>query len=433
MEEVPSNKQKHKKIQKALLCALGITVVYGIIIYFIPKGGLDGLGYLLFTPVVFIGGVLFYYIFDYFRSIHKLAWLFSISGILLLFTVYNSGLWNLDIWLRNLFHSDKLPPSYSAYQDINQPPLKFGSRTITLLYESEERIDHYLTSNNDLIIKREKKGEGNSDRRFTVYEFTKLDPSGNISDTYNYIQHNYRDQEVLFEGYLINADKAYYKTWPLDADTSQKSISIQNEHLDWHEGRQIELYRRIQGDASVFYTDYDHSLRKEGQETIYFQKIVYKIGEDWFIFFENLNEDKKGYPYVRSRGKTINNIFGHLAENGLDWVDNVSTNIESQYFEKVKLTRLTHIIGGNTPASKSDEWLGYLYTNLTVGKDTLKFKDEFYLDEEWKQTPVTINGQLFGTLSRPDNDFFTTYLYFENKNLHYKLFTNSLRKLYIIK
>lgn len=160
MEEVPSNKQKHKKIQKALLCALGITVVYGIIIYFIPKGGLDGLGYLLFTPVVFIGGFLFYYIFDYFRSIHKLAWLFSVSGILLLFTLYNSGLWNLDIWLRNLFHSDKLPPSYSAYQDINQPPLKFGSRTITLLYESEERIDHYLTSNNDLIIKREKKVRG---------------------------------------------------------------------------------------------------------------------------------------------------------------------------------------------------------------------------------------------------------------------------------
>ncbi|WP_293915413.1 MULTISPECIES: hypothetical protein [unclassified Sphingobacterium] len=433
MEEVSPNKRKHKKVLKALLCALGITVVYGIIIYFIPKGGLDGLAYLFFTPVVFICGFLFYYIFDYFKSIHKLPWLFSVSGILLFLIMYNSGVWNMDIWLRNQFHSNKLPSLYAGYRDINQPPLKFGSRTINLLYESEENIDHYLTINDNLIIKREKKGEENSDHVFAKYEFTKLDPSGNISDTYSYVQKSYKDEELLFEGYLINANQAYYKTWPLDGDSSRKNIIIQNENLEWDEGRQIELYRRIQGDASVFYTDYDHSLRKEGQETIYFQKIVYKIGDDWFIFFENLNEDKKGYPYVRSRGKTINNIFGHPAENGLDWVDNVSTNIESLYFEKIKLTRLTHIIGGNTPASKSDEWLGYLYTNLIVGKDTLKFKDQFYLDEEWQQTPVTINGQLFGTLSRPDNDFFTTYLYFENKNLHYKLFANSLRKLYIIK
>jgi hypothetical protein len=249
-----------------------------------------------------------------------------------------------------------------------------------------------------------------------------LDKDGNIIDQFQYAwdQDRYNNREVLFEGYLINTEQNYYHTWALDGDTTKRDISIINENLEWDKLQQTIQYKAIASKLK-FFTQYSlHSA--DGTKLVFLQDD--KCGVFNFNFFPEDGE-------IQSRGNSNNNVFRKYSVEEYGWIPIKAKNIQYLYFHRDKLERSWHNIGGNTPSHSTDNWKGGLYSNVTVGTDTLKIKEQLWLDPEWKTTDIEIEGKRIGALSRFGMPV-TPYLYYAHPNLDFQLLTNMESRLFVI-
>ena len=151
----------------------------------------------------------------------------------------------------------------------------------------------------------------------------------------------------------------------------------------------------------------------------------------WHIFCENISDDDNLNLQTVSRGRTVNDLFGHWDKN--EWVANRSpANIQSVYYQKIKRIRNRQDV--NTGKyEQGDRWQGCLFSQLVVENDTLKFKDHLYLDEEWHWSQIEINDKNIGALTFEDTEQFHSYGYYSNASLNFQLFTNRRNRLYLIK
>lgn len=418
-----------RQLLTTILIALTITILFVIIGTSLTNNGNAQLGMLALAPSLFIGIIVIYYVFSAFKSAGNLPWFFGGTFIILSLVLYDGGFMDVDLYIKNKLHISKLPKVYEKYQDVNNAVLNFENRKMKLSFESEMPIEHYHTKQNYLIVLTKKEFKKN-DTLIQNKKLFKLDSSGNIVDTFSHDSER-ENEEVFFEGYLINIDENYYRTWALDGDTIKKKLEIQNENLDWNLEKQSKFIENVNLNATVFFQKYYYTPK-----TKRFDKIIYQLDGKWNIFYHNLKGKKdidgEDVYIVESKGRTVNNLFNHYSQEDMKWVPNEHINIQSVYFQKIKLERIYGGGGTQSAGFTSDEWRGNLYTHLIYGTDTLKFKEELLLDEEWKQSPVKIDDKQIGTLTRKGVPF-VPYSYYNNRNLNFQLFTNNERKLYIIK
>lgn len=422
----PTKNKNPNLFLRALVFSLCFTLLYAVFVLIVPKSGYDLLGYIYLSPVAIIGSFIFYFIYIFFKRIEKLKWLFGSVFIIILFLLYNSGFIDADIWIKNKLHFDKLPVRYENFQEINQPEIKFGNKKISQLLQSQHQIETFLNSKNELIIRTEKDSILNDDNQFKIYDFMKLDTSGTLISTYRYTTKFYKNDEVLFQGFIINPNQNYYKTWAIDGDTIRKKMEVENEDTEWTKETQTKFYQDIIKNADYFMTGYDFYKTKSDSTHVNYLKIIYKLPESpWKVFYKT-DRDDGGYPYA-NKGETFNDLFRFQS----------SENIQSLYFEKKKLRRIWQGGGGGSSATPSDVWQGNLYTQMIIDRDTLKFKEEFLLDEEWKFSDVMIDGKNIGSLTRfsPSESYFPfkNYQFYSNPKLNYQLFKTAANRLHIIK
>lgn len=431
-------KNNFKHILRALLIAIGVTLIFTLCTPFLPKGNYAELFYFFVAIGLFVVSFIFYFLFIFFKSIQKLKWLFG--GIVVLIFTSTFSLFDFDIYFKNLFNSKSLPQEYNQYLEIDSinKPISFGNHEMTLLFEeSHEPIAHFISSKNNLIVitsqipKDRNAKEVKEDFGARTYQDIityKFNKNGDIIDKHIYKRTRENYNEELFDDYIVNIEKEYYKTWVLDGDTLKKPFEFQNKDLKWSKEQQISLFQKIVNEAN-YYSIIDENYTEK--KHIPKQEIIYFMDNKWYKLFTYCELPDHDHDETRGRTSYQNNIFKEYSADEMELIPkDYSSNIRYLYFQKGKLERVSGSIGGGSGWT-STNWYGYLYSNIIADKDTLKIKRKQSVSDNYYTDATHIHDMEIDEYFK-DKDL-NPYMFYSNKDFNFQLFTNNPNSIYIIK
>ncbi len=403
-------KQFSKHLLKSNLIAFGITAIYLMIAPALIKGMYAELFHFFVAIGLFLGSVIFYFIFMFFKSIQKLKWLFG--GMAFFGALVGLGNSDLDMVFLNMINSSKLPEKYREYQDLDQGVLLFKNKEMKVVIDGTTELEHYLTNKNHLIVVQdiyEILGSESVKHR----EYSKFDSLGNFVARYK----TAISEEILFEGYLINRDKNYYRTWPLDGDTTKIQFELYNADFSFDESKQADFIAKIEQSSTMFFSKECWTTDRPSKR---FLKTIYKENGKWMALYSDTNIQRT----IQSRGKVHNDLFRYYSTDEYKLVPYYNKNIQYQYFQKISLKRSD---------SGSENWDGFLYTQVIVGRDTLKIKEATTLGREWEAKHSKYWGKNQEGYAANADGTYSPYFFYSNPKIQYQLFSNRLGKLYMIK
>ena len=331
-----------------------------------------------------------------------------------------------------------IPEKYKAYVPVYEKKIVFGDYEMSLKFKSQEPIELIIINTNELLVKTKSKEK--------LSELSIVNTDGKIVRKYKHLDSYENGEEKLIKGYLVNFEKKYFKTWAFDEREDEKEMIQENDHLDYANDKLTEQIEIIFKTADFIKIDYDYDYQYLEQKKdkdkddgkpapIYFKPTVYVINylkqNTWHPFYTLIDVSRKVSlnEVLSSEG---NSLFEKYNASNKEWEVIQNENITYQYFHKIRTKRIIHPIGGGQPAYKADWWLGNLYLNVNIDKDTLKIYDNLYLDEEWLQTPIQINGKEVGTFYDLNEKPIKPFMLYSNQNLNFHLFTNDIKKLFFI-
>ncbi|HBW81216.1 MAG TPA: hypothetical protein DEF78_14895, partial [Sphingobacterium sp.] len=135
---------------------------------------------------------------------------------------------------------------------------------------------------------------------------------------------------------------------------------IRNGDLNWTADQQRQQLDDIDRKAQYFLSeriyDFEHSNSKS------YSKKTYFMDGKWHIFCENISDDGNLNLQTVSRGRTVNDLFGHWDKN--EWVTNHSpANIQSVYYQKIRRIRNRQDLNSRK-YEQGDRWQGCLFSHL---------------------------------------------------------------------
>ncbi len=402
--------QFSKHLLKSILIAFCLTAVYLIIAPALIKGMYAELFHFFVAIGLFIGSIVFYFIFIFFKSRQKLKVLFG--GIALFGALISLANSDMDIMLLNAINSHKLPVKYLEYQDLDQGELLFKNKEMKLVIDGTTDLQHYLTDTNHLIVVQDiYERVGSESIKHKLY--SKFDRLGNFVASYK----TANSDEILFEGYLIHRDKNYYRTWPLDGDTTKIQIEVYNADFGFNESQQGEFIAKLEQSSTMFFSK--DCWTTDGPSKL-FLKTIFRENDKWMAFYS----DAKIQRTIQSRGKVYNDLFRYYSREDYQLVPYYNKNIHYQYFQKISLKRSD---------SGSENWDGFLYSQVIVDSDTLKIKEAMTLGREWEAKHAKYWGKNQDGYEANKDGAYAPYFFYSNPKIHYQLFSNRLDKLFIIK
>ncbi|MFD0793649.1 hypothetical protein ACFQZX_08470 [Mucilaginibacter litoreus] len=335
--------------------------------------------------------------------------------------------------------ADDLPKEFESYSSLDSlNVIKAKNASMTLLLESTEDIQSFLTPDNEVIVYTIPQKTANS--------FYKISKSGVVIDS---LTINCRPTDIAFvKGYIIDKKNHQYYKWSFDGNKQANSITLQNEHLDWDLQKQKQQFADIVKKSKAVFVDYrtdspepqkpsnDGEIQAVPSMQTY-TTLTYFINDKCFRFSTKLDIGKD-FPYSYTEQLLLNNLFKRINTKVSGNKEIIRTpNIRYRYFQKLKLEKV-RFSGGGGNAAPFDEMLfhGYLFTDVIYKADTLKLKEFMYLEKKWHQSSIEIDGENIGTLTKnkrqpPHN--IDAYMYYTNPQLAYALFTNDDKRLYLIK
>lgn len=421
-------------IKEASKAILGLFIIFALIIVYIVINRINiGIG-IVFTPVLAIVlwpfCLLLYWLF---RKYNKQKLFLKGTALLYIFINVASGFGNIDVFFINIFNFRILPSPYKTYQDIDQSIIHFGNKEMRLLATSDFKLEHCITENNHLIIRKDNRphyNEGDfgkdSLQKPIEHLFYKYDTHGDLIDTYRLVQYIGGDKEVLIEGYLINTAQKYYNTWGLNGDTIRKEVKELNQDLSWDKEKEDVMLQNIINNAAIYFYN-------KG-------KVVFRQNEEWAIL--NINQAYDNTPlryYKNGKSDIRNDVFKYSVGHKHNKTASFEDKVNYMYFHKEKFIRPK----GKYKSDFKDRWKGTLYADVIVGKDTLKLKEAFYL-AKINRKRLKVNGEELGDFYRSErasgyDNLFDGFNYYESENLKYQLFSSSWsshnkpNNIYIIK
>lgn len=436
------SEHKNSPYFTAFVIALVITFIYALVASFVITGMYSEIVIFIGGVILFVGSFAFYFIYKHFKAIQKLRWLFGGIVVFIGYVLLVNS--DADIYFKNLLNNSKVPKTYESYQAVNtEEPIYFGKYEMQLKFKSFDPISHFISSQHNLIVitsqipkdrnaeevENDRYGGGNMIfQDFTTY---KLNREGDIIDSYVFKRTAENYTEILFDDYIVNIQKDYYKTWIIDGDTLSKPIILQNKDLKWSEEDQLKLYKSILNESEYYKMDgsnYKVAGKNPEQEIVYFSK------GKWYKIFTNVvlpNRDEVRNPLGETTYSA--NVFGKYEENNYgedpDW-----RSFKPVYFQRENFERVSHNIGGNSGSHESIELNGNLFCNLYVGKDTLKFIKPIAFGESGStQKFYEAKGEKIAKLKDALEKYYNPYFYYSDNKLNFKLFTIDKTRLYIIK
>lgn len=345
-------------------------------------------------------------------------------------------------WLKRTkersIRTEKFMQQFEHYQSLDSlKVITSGNLTMQLLLESTEDIQSFLTSDNHVII-------------YTVSGktenlFYKISPTGDIIDS---LMINSRHTNIVFvKGFIIDKDTHQYYKWSFDGSKQPIHATVKNGQLDWKVEKQQEQLAAIVEKSMTVYVDYQvespEPQKSTGDEIQTTQAIKtyailnYFVNDECFQFYTTLDVNRH-FPYSYTQKLLLNNLFKRIntAVSGDKEVIQTA-NIQYRYFQKTAQEKVRFSGGGgNAPGFNKELYHGNLFTDVVFKNDTLRLKEFMYLDEEWHASAIDINGKNIGTLTKNKAQppvIVDAYMYYTNPKLAYALFSNSDRKLYLIK
>ena len=183
----------------SIICGLGSSLSLRII---------DVL--LLFTPIIFVLGLLCYYSF-YYKSVKKIFWVsVCLTVLTMLYTYHKDEIEeSYTVWQSQQF----LPKNFKHYPELSSKELTQGKKTITPLYErgGYSLKKKFFNDQYQLVTLYNKSN--------TSFYFFKFDTSGKIIDSLplNTAEKQKREFHIK-DRYIIDTYTLSYSTWAIDGN-----------------------------------------------------------------------------------------------------------------------------------------------------------------------------------------------------------------------
>ena len=183
----------------SIICGLGSSLSLRII---------DVL--LLFTPIIFVLGLLCYYSF-YYKSVKKIFWVsVCLTVLTMLYTYHKDEIEeSYTVWQSQQF----LPKNLKNYPELSSKELTQGKKTITPLYErgGYSLKKKFFNDQYQLVTLYNKSN--------TSFYFFKFDTSGKIIDSLplNTAEKQKREFHIK-DRYIIDTYTLSYSTWAIDGN-----------------------------------------------------------------------------------------------------------------------------------------------------------------------------------------------------------------------
>ena len=398
----------------SIICGLGSSLSLRII---------DVL--LLFTPVIFVLGLLCYYSF-YYKIVKKIFWVSVCLTILaMLYTYHKDKIKEAYIvWQSRM----SLPKNLKHYPELSRKELTEGKKTITPLYErGEYSLKEKFFNKQHCLLAYYVKPKGEEDYYigdnpdFPPY-FLKFDTSGKIIDSLSLnIAEEQKREFHIKDKYIIDTYTLSYSTWAIDGNPEfrpMKAIEgtdfwkendvrtyISKNHLptptcykigvrniEWHPDNQ-KYYTTFNYESIVVFiqdgmphyicsTNYIYSFKDTFFERAPVFPLFMKLGKDDFYYSD--------FQSTYTRRKILPQYF--LVEGTLD------EGGEGKLFMQLRLNNASISFKANTYMWTSEAVALKTPTYyLTKGNEELeKFeKVDLYSNQLLQYQLLSITGQLY--------------------------------------
>ena len=206
----------------SIICGLGSSLSLRII---------DVL--LLFTPIIFVLGLLCYYSF-YYKSVKKIFWVSVCLTILaMLYTYHKDKIEEAYIvWQSRM----SLPKNLKHYPELSRKELTEGKNTITPLYErGEYSLEKKFFNDQYQLVTFYKKSN-------SLFYFLKFDTSGKIIDSLSLnIAEEQKREFYIKDKYIIDTYTFSYSTWAIDGNSEFRPMKAV-EGTDFWKEDDVESY-----------------------------------------------------------------------------------------------------------------------------------------------------------------------------------------------
>lgn len=200
----------------SIICGLGSSLSLRII---------DVL--LLFTPVIFVLGLLCYYSF-YYKSVKKIFWIsVCLTVLTMLYTYHKDEIEeSYTVWQSQQF----LPKNLKNYPELSSKELTQGKKTITPLYErgGYSLKKKFFNDQYQLVTLYNKSN--------TSFYFFKFNTSGKIIDSLplNTAEKQKREFHIK-DKYIIDTYTLSYSTWAIDGNPEFRPMKAIEDTDFWKE------------------------------------------------------------------------------------------------------------------------------------------------------------------------------------------------------
>ena len=206
----------------SIICGLGSSLSLRII---------DVL--LLFTPIIFVLGLLCYYSF-YYKSVKKIFWVsVSLTVLTMLYTYHKDEIEeSYTVWQSQQF----LPKNLKNYPELSSKELTQGKKTITPLYErgGYSLKKKFFNDQYQLVTLYNKSN--------TSFYFFKFDTSGKIIDSLSLnIAEEQKREFHIKDKYIIDTYTLSYSTWAIDGNPEFRPMKAV-EGTDFWKEDDVETY-----------------------------------------------------------------------------------------------------------------------------------------------------------------------------------------------
>ena len=182
---------------------------------------------LLFTPVIFVLGLLCYYSF-YYKTVKKIFWVSVCLTILaMLYTYHKDKIEEAyTVWQSK----KSLPKNLKHYPELSRKELTEGKKTITPLYErGEYSLEKKFFNNQYQLVTFYKKSD-------SLFYFLKFDTSGKIIDSLSLnIAEEQKREFYIKDKYIIDTYTLSYSSWAIDGNPEFRPMKAVEDTDLWKE------------------------------------------------------------------------------------------------------------------------------------------------------------------------------------------------------
>ena len=371
---------------------------------------------LLFTPIIFVLGLLCYYSF-YYKTVKKIFWVsVCLTVLTILYTYHKDEIEeSYTVWQSQQF----LPKNLKNYPELSSKELTQGKKTITPLYErgGYSLKKKFFNDQYQLVTLYNKSN--------TSFYFFKFDTSGKIIDSLSLnIAEEQKREFYIKNKYIIDTYTLSYSTWAIDGNPEFRPMKAVEGTDFWKEDDVKTYIAKNHLPTPTCYEIEVNNIEWSPNE----QKYYTTFDEESIVVF--IQDGMPHYicstHYISSFKKTffestpVFPLFMKLGADDFYYSDFQSTYTRRKILPQYFLVEKAFDKGGE----------GKLFMQLRLNNASISFKANTYM---WTSEAVALKTPTYYlTKGNEELEKFEKVDLYSNQLLQYQLLSIT-RQLYMVK